>query len=141
MDINQQGSVIYSTAFSDGMPANMCELIEAQSKHETGGYTSNAFRKNNNCFGYKWVKGAKFQIGAGITSTESDPYASYATVEDSVHELVAWIGRRQLSGKFPKDLTTITTPDQYATLLKDCGYFGAPLQEYITGLTKFLNNA
>ena len=133
--------MIYGYASAAGMPSNMCYLIEAQSKHETGSYTSNAFLKNNNCFGYKYVKGAKYQIGAGITSTESDPYAKYASVEDSVKELVAWIGRRQASGKFPADLTTIKTPAEYATLLKNCGYFGAPLQEYIAGLTKFSNNA
>jgi len=132
------GSLIYATAFSDEMPAFMCSLIEAQSKHETGNYTSNAFLKNNNCFGYKYVKGAKFQVAPGITSTEGNPYAKYASIENSVHELCAWIRRRQKEKKFPEDLNVITSPDQYARLLKFCGYYGDPLKNYINGLTLYL---
>lgn len=139
MNNEEIGSLIYATAFSDVMPAYMCSLIVAQSKHETGNYTSNAFKKNNNCFGYKYVKGAKFQIAPGITSSEGNPYAKYATIENSVHELCAWIGRRQKEKKFPKDLTEINTPELYAGILKACGYYGDPLKNYISGLTHYLS--
>ena len=140
MTNNEIGSLIYATAFSDGMPAPLCSLIEAQSKHETGLYTSHAFKKNNNCFGYKYVKGSKWQDAPGITSTEGNPYAKYKTIENSVHELCAWVGRRQKEKKFPKDLTIITEPEQYASLLKICAYYGDPLKNYINGLTHYLKN-
>lgn len=140
MTTKEIGALIYATAFADGMPENMAALIEAQSKHETGLYSSNAFLKNNNCFGYKFVSGAKWQAGAGITSTEHDPYARYDSIEKSVHELTAWIRRRQAGGKFPADLKTITEPVQYATLLKKCGYYGDPIENYVNGLTHYLNN-
>lgn len=137
------GSLIFNTATYNGMPPALADLIEAQSKHETANYSSNAFLKNNNCFGYKFVSGSHYQVGAGIKSTEKDPYAAYATIEDSVDELCAWVNRRQIQGKFPKDLSTIQTPIEYATLLKNCGYFGDPLQNYVSGLTHYQsdNNA
>jgi hypothetical protein len=136
---NQQiGSLIYATAFRDGIPAMLCNLIEAQSRHETDDYTSNAFLKDNNCFGYKYVKGAKWQLGTGITSSEGDSYAKYQSIQDSVHELTDWIKRRIKEGKFPSDLSGIKTPTQYAGLLKECGYFGDPIQNYISGITHFL---
>jgi uncharacterized FlgJ-related protein len=140
MTSKEIGTVIYTTAASDGMPGGLCALIEAQSKHETGDYTSNAFLKNNNCFGYKYVVGGRWQNGAGILSTEKNAYASYDNIENSVHELCAWILRRRHEGKFPADLATITEPRQYATLLKTCGYYGDPLQNYINGLTHYLQN-
>jgi hypothetical protein len=139
MTNQETGDLIFATAFADGMPANMCRLIEAQSRHETGNYKSNAFLTNKNCFGYKVFKGSKWQQGAGITSSEGDPYAKYATVEDSVHELCAWIHRRQLGTQFPADLTTIKTPADYAQLLKKCGYFGDTVGHYTSGLTHFLS--
>jgi uncharacterized FlgJ-related protein len=132
MDYKQ---LIFDTALADGMPEAFARLIAAQAAHETGNFTSNAFLKNKNCFGYKYVKGGKWQAGAGITSTEHDPYAKYDSIENSVHELTDWVKRRQKEKKFPPDLSTVDTPVEYATLLKACGYYGAPVQEYITGLT------
>lgn len=126
---------IRETAFSNGMPERLSELIAAQAAHETGWFSSNAFKQNCNLFGYKYVKGAKWQLGAGRISTEGDPYAKYNTIYDSVNELTDWIKRRQKQGKFPKDLDEIQTPDQYAKLLKSCGYYGADVSEYISGLT------
>jgi hypothetical protein len=139
MTENQISALIYSTASLDGMPDDLARLIVAQAKHETDLYTSHAFLKNNNCFGYKFVPGGKWQIGAGITSSEKDPYANYRDITDSVHELTDWIKRRQFGKKFPTDLKEIITPLQYATLLKACGYYGDPVHNYISGLTHFLN--
>ena len=141
MTNEQIGSLIYATANACGMPANMCRLIEAQSKHETDDYSSHAFHQNNNCFGYKFVPGAKWQIGPGITSSEKDPYAKYLSIENSVHEICDWIRRRQTGNRFPSDLTTITTPLEYATLLKSCGYYGDTIDHYTAGITHFLNSS
>jgi len=138
MTENQISALIYATAMNDGMPDQLARLILAQAKHETDDFTSNAFIKNNNCFGYKYVPGGKWQTGAGITSTEKDPYAKYKTIEDSVHELTDWIKRRQFGKKFPADLNEIKKPVDYAVLLKKCGYFGDPIKNYIDGLTHFL---
>lgn len=140
MTNTQLSTLVYAIAFGDGMPDQLCKLIVAQAKHETDDFSSHAFEYNNNCFGYKYVKGAKWQMGPGITSTEHDPYAHYEDVAHSVHEICDWIKRRQHEGKFPADLRTITSPAQYAQLLKACGYYGDTLSDYTTGLNHFLNS-
>jgi uncharacterized FlgJ-related protein len=140
MNENQISALIYATASLDGMPDTLARLIVAQARHESDDFTSNAFIKNNNCFGYKYVPGGRWQIGAGITSTEKDPYAKYKDIESSVHELTGWIKRRMIGKKFPSDLNEIKTPLQYATYLKACGYYGDTLQHYEQGLTHFLNS-
>jgi uncharacterized FlgJ-related protein len=130
--------IIYSTAKADGMPDQLALLIVAQSKHETGDYTSNLFKKYNNAFGYSYVSGAKYQLPTpGTIADNGKPIAAYANVQDSTHEITAWIKRRQKDGKFPKDLATITTATQYAQLLKNAGYYGASLTEYLNGLIRF----
>lgn len=135
----QQQEDIINFAINQGFPKMLSELIGAQAAHETGNFTSNAYQKDNNCFGYKAVNGDHDQIGNGITSTEGDPYAKYATIQDSTDDVLRWIKRRQREGKFPADLTTIMTIQQYAELLKQCGYYGAPVSEYIEGLTRFFS--
>jgi len=129
--------LIEDTAIADGIPKTLAMLIAAQSVHETGNFTSSAFTKDNNGFGYKYVEGAKWQVqDKGITSSEGDNYAKYENIEDSVHELTAWIKRRQAEGKFPQDLNTITNPDIYAKLLKNDGYYGDAESVYASGIHK-----
>lgn len=130
---------IKDLALLDEMPLKLAELIAAQAAHETGWFSSRTFEQNKNLFGYKYVKGARWQVGPGRTSTEGDSYAHYATLDDSVHELTAWIKRRQHDGLFPADLAAIETPEEYANLLKACDYYGAPVKEYVAGLTRGLN--
>jgi hypothetical protein len=128
---------IYNQAISDGMPPVLATLIVAQARHETGGYTSNVFKTCNNCFGYKWV-GQSSAAGPCTSSPEGNEYAKYNTIEQSTHELTQWIRRRQTEGKFPADLHTINTPDQYGDLLKTAGYFGDSLTAYVNGLIYWL---
>jgi len=129
---------IYNQAMADGMPPVLATLIVAQARHETAGYTSSVFKTCANCFGYKWVN-QPTAAGACLTSTEGDPYARYTSIEQSTHELTLWIKRRQHSGVFPQDLTAITTADQYASLLKQANFFGAPVYQYTNGLLYWLS--
>lgn len=126
-------SRIYSKAYSDGMPALLSSFIVFQAAHETGGFSSNVFLTCNNINGYKWV-GQSTALGPCVASPEGDYYAKYATIEDSVHEQVLWIKRRQSEGKFPADLNSITSVDQYALLLKNSGWYGDSLANYTAGL-------
>ena len=122
---------IYDTAIAFGMPVNTALLIVAQAKHETGDFTSKTFLQNHNCFGYKYVKGAKYQDGAGRTSTEGDPYAKYKSVVESTQEICAWLQRHI------KNYATLKTPEQYANALKAVGYYGAPVAEYVHGMSGY----
>ena len=129
---------IVEVALQNGMPEQLSKLIACQSAFETNNFTSNAFKKNNNGFGYKYYEGSKYQLGKGIQSTEADCYASYKTFDDSISEVCSWIKRRQKEGKFPSDLTTIKTASIYAKLLKGCGYYGSKEAHYAQGTNKYL---
>lgn len=137
---------IYNTARSGspvnpGLPPALAYLLVAQSKHETGNYSSNFFKKYNNAFGYSYVPGGRYQSGSGSVADNGQPIAAYPTLENSVYEMIDWIYRRRSEGKFPQDLSQVTTPEQYAQLLKDSGYYGDSLANYLAGLKRFfLNN-
>jgi len=138
---------IYSSALSGtpanpgGLPENLAVLLVAQAKHETGDFTSNGFRIGNNAFGYSYVKGGVWQLPTpGRIADNGQPLAQYRDVENSTKEVVDWIYRRVGEGKFPKDLRTITTPEKYALLLKQSGYYGDTYANYSRGLTAFLKD-
>jgi hypothetical protein len=120
-----------------GLPPTLSDLLVAQSKHETGDYTSNAFLKDNNAFGYSYVPGGVWQIGPGIIADNGAAVARYATIEDSTSEMVDWIYRRIAKGVFPANLNDIQTPVQYAHLLKAAGYYGDTFENYVEGLRRW----
>jgi hypothetical protein len=129
---------IYNQAIADGMPHSLAVLIVAQARHETGGYTSSVFKLCNNAFGYKWV-GQSLADGSCSMSPEGDAYARYSSIEDSTHEITQWIRRRQNSGVFPADLSSISNGNEYASLLKSAGYFGDTISNYANGLLYWIS--
>ena len=131
---------VINTAIENGIPMQLAKLMACQSAVETANFTSNAFQKDNNGFGYKYVEGASLQLAQeGIHSTETDNYAAYPSFDNSIIEICHWIGRRQKQTKFPQDLVTIQTPLQYATLLKNCEYYGGQGEDYANGMQVYLN--
>lgn len=126
-----------------GLPVRLAELVAAQAEHETGGFTSNAFEDGFNAFGYDYVPGAKrYQLAiAGRIADNGQPLAVYRNIEDSTQEMVDWIYRRRKEGIFPADLSTITTPAQYAALLKAGGYYGDTVSNYTAGITRYFQQA
>lgn len=131
--------VVYKTAVSDGIPDPLAAFLVDQSRHETGNYSSHAFVDYNNAFGYSYVPGGKWQAGPGSIADNGQPLATYNSVEDSTHEITDWIKRRVNEGRFP-DLETIQTRDQYATLLKNAGYYGDSVQNYTAGLYRWASD-
>lgn len=131
-------SLVYKSAIKNGMPVKLAELITAQSKHETKNYTSRVFKLNNNLFGYTWAGQKIARQGTPKPKSEGGFYAAYDVYEDSVKEIADWIKRRQKGKRFPQDLTLIKTPELYAGLLKNAGYYGAPLSVYLAGLKRYL---
>ena len=127
---------IFNELQSEGIPQILATIIVAQARHETANYTSNVFKSCNNCFGYGYV--GQNTARSCLPKPEGGTYAGYNSIEDSVRELVLWIRRRQAEGKFPKDLSAIVTPDQYATLLKNSGYYGDSITNYANGLIYWL---
>lgn len=139
--MNDTDNLVYSVARSGtpvnpGLPASLAYLLVSQARHETGDYTSNFFRNNNNLFGYSYVPGARYQSGGGGIADNGQQIANYSSLKDSVYEIVDWIYRRRSEGKFPA-LETIQAPEQYAALLKGAGYYGDKVENYTAGLKRF----
>lgn len=126
-------NIIKSTAVNEGMPLQLATLVAAQAAHETEDFTSDLFNSCNNCFGYKYVEGASLQTHPCHKSPEGNYYAGYADIEHSAMEICGWIKRRLNEGRFPA-LTAIQTPLQYASLLKNCGYYGDTEANYTAGI-------
>lgn len=120
------------------LPKSLSLLVAAQAILETDWFKSKTFIEDNNAFGYKFVKGAKYQLGAGRISTEEDPYAKYSSLEDSVRELCDWIYRRKQDGRFPSNLFLIKSGIDYASYLKKCGYYGGKQSDYAKSLDLYL---
>lgn len=126
-------TIIYKTAIADGMPDYIAQNMVLQARYETENYTSNNFNIDTNAFGYKFVKGAKWQLPTpGITSSEKNKYAAYASLENSVHDVVGWLLRRQNEGKLT--INNLTDSTSYANALKNCEYYDQSAAEYAAGL-------
>lgn len=117
-----------------GLPENLLKFIIAQSKYETSvkgiPYMSRNFIVNNNAFGYKFVKGNKWQI-QGNVSPEGDSYAKYATQEDGINDIIRHYKKRLSS------FVSVTTPQEFANVLKTQEYFGQTSDEYAKGVAHF----
>lgn len=127
---------LQGSAVNPGVPEPLAALITQQAMHETAGFTSNAWIQDHNGFGYKYV-GSRYQSGRGIKASEGDYYGHYPTYQDSVKELIDWIYRRKKAGQFPADLRDITTPEEYAKLLKQADYYGDTIANYLAGLKRW----
>jgi len=129
------------TTNNPGLPQLLASFLVDQSAHETNGWTSGFFVNNNNCFGYACYPGSDWQDGCSDNKADNGvTVGNYDSIEDSVCEIVDWIYRRVSDGKFPSDLTSITTSDQYAQLLKNAGYYGDTESNYSAGLKRWATN-
>jgi uncharacterized FlgJ-related protein len=123
-----------------GLPATLANFLVGQSANETAGWTSDFFVNNNNCFGYSCDSGSQYQDGCSAGNADNGvQVGNYDSIEDSTKEIVDWIYRRVSDGKFPSDLTTITSADQYATLLKNAGYYQSAESSYAANISAWLS--
>jgi len=122
-----------------GLPVALANLVTAQARHESANFTSPLFVGDNNAFGYDYTGNAN-QAGISSRSHGGSFYARYNTIEDSTNEITDWIYRRRQEGKFPADLNSIQSPNDYATLLKNSAYFEDNVTNYQAGLTRWLTN-
>lgn len=121
-----------------GVPSALANLLVAQAQHETGNFSSNIFKTGLNAFGYSYYPGSEWQLPEpGIVADNGSATAKYSSVARSTKEIVDWIFRRVREGKFPANLSTITTPEQYAELLKSTGYFTDSASNYAAGMKRF----
>lgn len=104
-------------------------LVFAQIMHETGGMTSKlANDGSNNLSGIKYVG----QSGAtrGSASPEGDYYAKFNSLDDYANNFASILKNDGID-------SSIKSVDQYATALKNHGYFTAGLSAYEAGMNSF----
>ncbi len=127
-----QNELSTGTANNPAVPDNLIPLVIAQAQHESANFTSNVFLNTNNPFGYTYAN-SPYQIG------NYEGFGEYESVSDAANEINDYLYRRVADGSFP-DLTTITTADQYAQLLKDAGYYADDEANYAAGIQSYLNS-
>lgn len=127
---------IYQAARDSGVPDTVARLMIAQSQQETGSWTSDVYLDDNNGFGMKVPSIRKDPYMAGpsahvMTAEGSVPYAHYNNLSDSVKSLVSWIQYNKIN------YSDIDTPEKYATVFKNKGYYGDALSTYLYNMTQF----
>lgn len=130
--------IIYDTLIGQKIPPTLAKIVTAQSQFESGNYTSNVFKADNNAFGYKYVGQKIATRGLPSPKKEGDNYAHYNSVQDSAIEIANWLKRRLKEKKLPP-FDQITLPGQYSKLIKAAGYYGASENTYTKGITKIFD--
>lgn len=109
----------------------LASYVTAQCAFETANFSSNAFHKDNNVCGYKYIGQAN--ATKGIQSSEKDNYAHYVNLSASVTELVDWLYRR---GDFEK----VADIETYCQRLKAHSFFTSSLENYIQGCKHYFQS-
>jgi len=107
-----------------GLSDALSRLLVGWSRFETGKYSSHFVPDNRNFFGYTYDKNSKYQTGYNGSNPKAGNFAVYATLEDSVNEVVDWMNRRvkrQDRGVWPS-LDKINDSIELARLLMQSRY-------------------
>lgn len=143
--------MIYDVAISEGFTPTSAKFVVAQARVETSvngkDYTSPVFLANNNMYGMKFVgqplatKGGLAPYSerspackSGGICKDSDHYAKYISPRESALDTIQRNFNLTLGGVTPAQLKNASTPDEYARLLKQRGYYGAPESNYAAGI-------
>ena len=132
--------IIYDTAIAKGFNPQAAKLIAAQARFESADYTSGVFRANNNTSGIKYIGSSQknAQRGSlapmserstscrnGGTCVNSDHYAKFDTIQDSVNDKIVRLYSLTMGGVTPQQLKDVTDATEFAILLKKRSYYGA----------------
>jgi len=134
--------IIYDVAISEGFNPTAAKLIVAQARFESADYSSNVFQKNLNTSGMKYIGQPLASRGTPAPANEqrcgggcdSDYYAKFRSVEDSARDKISRLYNITMRGVTPQQLKNVQNADEFAKLLKQRGYYGAPESQYAAGL-------
>jgi uncharacterized FlgJ-related protein len=116
---------ILSLLKNAGFTPEMSRMIFAQAAHETGNFTSDIFKENNNLFGMKLARVRKTTaIG------ENRGHAVYKSVEDCIADY--WLYNRALN--YMAEYSSVASFIRALVLKK---YFEAKPEEYQTAVEKW----
>jgi len=102
--------------------------LYCQFYHETGGFASWLAENANNFGGLKQFKDQPSWLTEDMTSPEGDNYQAFESPEDYAIYFGKYLGYYIENG-----IDKATTLEEYAAALKDGGYFGDTLENYING--------
>ena len=131
---------IFVQAKKRGLSDRLSALVVAWSKFETGNYGSHFVKDNRNLFGYTYDKNSKYQTGYNGSNPKAGNFAVYASLEDSVNEVIDWMKRRQSRqdrGPWPS-LDAINDPIEFARLLMAANYSDDHYTVYGAGIKSHL---
>lgn len=118
---------INSSRLANSEYAGLAKLLEAQSMHETGNYTSPVFKNLNNLFGMK-IPVIRHRVNYGNNGT----YSAYTDLDQSIEDQILYL--RHVG--FP---TKIDGPEQFVRELKLRRYFTDDESAYLKGVKFFYN--
>ena len=117
---------------AQGLDGTASKILTAVAMHETGLFTSKIFKENNNLYGMKQpVRRATVSLGA------KNGYASYATITDSIEDLLLWF---DFHDKGDEDINKMGTVANVVSFMKSKGYFESDLNAYINAVEKHFKN-
>jgi len=138
MDIDK---IIYDIAIENGFSPKTSKLIVAQARLESAEYTSESCRDNNNLFGVKYVGQPLAEIGTLAPLTQrtkgesiTNHYARYATLEDSVRDLVERLYNKTINGVDAEKLKNADTHQEFARLLKMRHFYDGLENDYANSI-------
>jgi hypothetical protein len=103
----------------------MARLLVAQSAHETGNFTSQLFKEQNNLFGMRHPRIRKtYSIG------EKNGHAVFASVQDSIKDY-------KIYHTVFNYLPFYSSVSTFVEALNSRGYFTAPKEDYKKGVSYF----
>ena len=105
-------------------------LVFAQAVHETGYFRSDIFINNRNLFGMKLAR-----VRPTTAIGERSGHAVYNSIDDSIRDFELWL----IYNKF--DFSRDWSPEDYATWLKQKGYYQDDYANYLKGLKNGLKYA
>lgn len=98
----QEAKKVMAALAYAGFPLMVIPYVLGQAYHETNAFKSNAYLKDNNAAGIKFLNKSYQKASRGIRSSEKDNYAHYANLNDWAKDL-----KRVLSfGARPIDATS-----------------------------------
>jgi hypothetical protein len=120
---SQVPALIKSIFLPAGYSDNMVRWWTAVSDLETGTWTSDLYKKYNNCFGMKMPK---TRNTTAITPTPTG-FASYNSASDSVKDIILYLK----NFNYPLDFENV---ESLVTYMKKVGYFEEPYDQYLAGV-------
>lgn len=144
LQMNQSNidSLIYKAAIRNGYSSKAALFVVAQARLETADYSSNVFKNNNNLFGMKFINQRLATRGTLAPLSErtcngncnTDYYAKYSSVTDSVNDLLTRLYNITRNGITPDQLKNSTDTLDFSTKLKQRNYYGTSINVYNNGL-------